>query len=232
MLTELRAMARGFAKVSAEVIKRPPTEGEEETACLLSAVREYSQAFPLLLRSTFAWSSAGRYDLLWDPAANVEKDLWLQQASAGWSRSLQRIDRRDWRVEQDSEGDWYLVVDCTYSNGTLVLEYYGPHEITDEDSTIPSGALEPLSHLAASYLLTNAANHYAKNASSTISADAVSQGEQAKSYSFQAKDERAAWTTWRDSNKSDRAVRLNWDLTRTEHNGMGRFWNRRGRVGL
>lgn len=227
MLAQLRTMARGFAKVSADVIKRPPTEGEEETACLRSAIREFSEAFPPLVRVTFPWSATGQYALLWDAEINVEKDLWLQQQN-----SLLKVDRRDWRVEQDAEGDWYLYLDCTYSGGTLILEHFGDHVVTDDASTIPASALEPLAHLAAHYLLLNAANSYSKNSSTTIGADAVSQESPAKSYSFQSKDEYAKWTAWRDSRKSNGSTRLNWDLSRSEHNGLGRFWNRRGRLGL
>ena len=233
-LETLRAMARAFSKLSANVLGRPDAEPEEEedpvpdeeTPCLQAAIREYSRQKP-------------RTQKTWIPAAGDDYLLaeWVESSTMrsvriedGTSRQL--IDERDWRVYQAEDETWRLRLADAYQSGKLILEQLAPHTATAEDSTVPDGDQEALAHLAASYLLTAAANKYAANASSTISGDATSQSEQSKAYSFQAKDEFSIWQRFLSQSQVNRSTRLTWDMRSTEQKGLGRFWRRRGQIGL
>jgi hypothetical protein len=225
-LETLRTEARNFAGVNAKTVTQPPTEHDKESSCLQSAIEEYSRKKPLLSTLDIVTNGASRYLLEGWSDVNTARLVRLYVNGKFWV-----VDDRDWRVRQ-SEGAWYLFL-ADVLQGEIQLEYYGVHVVSDAiNTTVPDAHKEPLAHLAAYYILLAAANKMAENANSTIGADSVSQNEQSKAYSFQSKDAFATWERFLNGSKTNRSTRVNWDLSRTEHNGMGRFWNRRGRIGL
>lgn len=195
---------------------------------------EYSKARPQQLTRYVVSTGADEYSLTslisgWNPVLHTLHNIRVNVGEA----SEYNADARDWTVVQKADGTHWIRFRQFAPTGTIGLEYYAPHVLTSSSCTIFAPDEHPFAHLAASYVLQTAANKTAENASSTITADAVSQGEQSKAYAFQSKDEFAKWEAHLVAVRSNASsVRLNWDLERTAHNGYGRFWNRRGRLGL
>lgn len=228
-LTAFRARVRGVHKVP--IGNSAPLTEAEETESITAALQEYGRQVP---RRQVAYGTVPEslevaitsLVATWSDSSNQIEKIRIHVGTI-YERTL---DSRDYLYSQRSGGAYLQFLAAQHAGEAYAIHYTGPHSVVDTPSplnTIPDADQAAVVQLAASYVLANAGNKFALNANSSISADAVSQGEQSKAYSFQSKDARAAYERHIAGVKVGRSARIAFDLE--YHNGRGRMFNRRCR---
>jgi hypothetical protein len=220
-LAALQALVRVYARVPAEVVGR--NAGGQEARAIADAVREYSRRRPRRLNVSLNATGAASYAMATLVTGWNDEQFRLRAVSQKQGGAWADIDLRDWRVVRTAAGtELHFVSPPT---GLLNLDYLGPHQVDSEVDTVPADDQEALAHLAACYVLTQAANEKIPQNSSAMGADSVDQSEQRKGYALQARDELAAYERLISGKAQVHAVSLNLDTD--PWGGSGRFWSRR-----
>lgn len=200
----MQLLARNYADVDPAVVSQGTGSVEEQ--CCKNAVRSYSALRPR--QRTVGLFGSGPW--------------MLSELVAGWNADSHRVtavrtgtpprpvDDSAWSVFQNPDQSWSLWVDCS----ATVMNYSAPHQVDGSIDTIEAEApndLDAVAHLAASYILAVAANHFAQLANSSISADTVNYQQLQANYGSRAGAERAEFQRHLDTRPVKRSVRVDYD---------------------
>ncbi|TXH55413.1 MAG: hypothetical protein E6Q97_08870 [Desulfurellales bacterium] len=197
-LASLKLLARQFAQVSDSVVSQFDNGNVQsgETIAILDAVREYSQANPRN-RTIAATLSGFEVDLAtlvpeWSADTHRVQRVW-------WPTDLQgryEVQPSDYWLFQKPDGTNWIRFTVSAPTSTCWIDYSAPHQLDDTTDTLSSecpSKVEAVCHLAASNILRMAANYYARQHSTSITADTVNSEQQSLNYANRAKDERAIY---------------------------------------
>lgn len=183
----------------------------QEDRAIGEAVKRYSSRLPLQGSATLTPVS-GRLSL-------NEIEGW----TAGWQvvdlfQGL-RLPGNAWIKGVGGDGGPQIIVE---TSSPVQVIYSRPHTLDGEGSTIPDIDHEAVAHLAASLVLSQAANLYAQKKNSTIDADAIDYARLSGEYFMRSRDEAALYGSHMKSRVPKRSATVNW--ASRSRSGLGRMF--------
>lgn len=194
----------------------------DEDLCIANAVQTYSIQRPRQLQVIISASGA-QHDLAtlvegWKIDAN-------QVAEVRSGTPPLPLPDGTWWTFRDGTGAAQLYI--TAGSAPYVVTYTAPHVVTDDEDTIETEAstdFHAVAHLAASYILGEAANHYARMAQSSIGADAVNYGQLHQSHGTRAGAELGEFKRHMNLRPTRSGYIINW--RDQSHDGRGSLFHR------
>lgn len=156
----------------------------DEDLCIANAVQTYSIQRPRQLQKSI--TDSGTTFALATLVSGWKADL-NQVAEVRSGTPPLPLPDGSWMVYQDGDGASQLYIAA--GSAPYVMTYFAPHVVSDTTDTISDQSesdFYAVAHLAASYILGDAANYFARMAQSTIGADSVAYGSLHQSHGSRA----------------------------------------------
>jgi hypothetical protein len=235
-LALLKTKARAFARVDVAIVSQTDTGAgganldSQETLAILDALKQYSLHRPRRLSIQGAAITTGYDQDLstfvsgWTPDSHQVVAIWFPTDA----KERNELQGSDWVTYNNPATGDALRFLTDVPGVDWWMDYTAPHVANTTEDTLSAeapGDVDAFCHLAASMILQQAANHYARQSSSTISVDAVQTDKQSQNYAQRAKEERQLFLDHVAMKAKTGSVRVDWG--RPAKGQADRLWHNR-----
>jgi hypothetical protein len=211
-LIEFRVLVSNNHRIPAGSEILSTGDDSQEDQAISGAVKAYSTRLPLVRSGSI---------VLTDHRGNLTDIAgWVD----GWNvkevyQDGIRLPGNTWVSGVSGEGHPQITASVT---GTVQVIYGRTHELDSSGTTIPAIDHEAVSHLAASLVLSQAANDYAQKKNSSIDGDSVDYARLSGEYFMRSRDEAKLYEEHLKRRTPKRSATVNWSSR--SRSGLGRMF--------